>query len=160
MTLLPILNAPLVVQIHIVAAVLALFLGPINIFRWVQGIWHRVVGGIWMVSMAVLAISGLMMSSWDLIWGFNLIHLFSLLTLWALSQSIWYLYRRNFRAHGRAMKSLYAQALLIAGLFTFLPGRTLSEVFFASAPMAGFAILAVLGTATVLVVRARSAKLG
>ncbi|MEY1554926.1 DUF2306 domain-containing protein [Yoonia sp. R2331] len=138
MTLTPILTAPLMVQIHLLCAVLAICLGPVNIWRKRRDRLHRMMGGTWMLAMFGLATSGLMMSSWAVIGPFNPIHLFSVLTYISLAESIWHLINRRFAQHGRAMRSLYFQGLAIAGLFTFLPGRTLNETFFAASPLAGF----------------------
>ncbi len=138
MTLTPILTAPPMVQLHLMFAVFAIGLGPVNVFRTRRDCLHRAVGGTWMLSMFGLAATGLMISSWSVIGPFNPIHIFSVLTLVSLGESIWHLRNRRFAAHGRAMKSLYFQGLAIAGLFTFLPGRRLNEAFFANAPILGF----------------------
>ncbi len=138
MTLDPIPTAPLMVQIHLICALLAICLGPINIWRRRHDRLHRIFGGVWMVAMFGLATSGLMMSSWSVIGPFNPIHLFSILTYVSLTESIWHLRHRRFAQHGRAMRSLCFQGLGIAGLFTFLPGRTLNETFFQAAPVLGF----------------------
>jgi hypothetical protein len=40
-------------------------------------------------------------------------------------------------AHQKGMRSLYFFALIAAGLFTFLPGRRMHEVFLANVPLIG-----------------------
>ena len=128
------------VQIHMAAALVAVVLVPVNIFSRLRGRRHQIVGAVWMVAMLVLATSGLFMSTWQVIGPFNPIHLFSLLVFWGLARSIWHLCNRNFAAHGAEVKGLYFQGLAIAGLFTFVPGRTLNQMFFDHAPIAGFGL--------------------
>jgi uncharacterized membrane protein len=58
------------------------------------------------------------------------IHLLIPLTLIGVFSSILALHRGNIAGHKRAMIGLYAGALLIAGAFTFVPGRLMHTVFF------------------------------
>ncbi len=65
----------------------------------------------------------------------------------------------NYAAHGRAMQSLYLQALILAVVFTFLPGRLMNAVLFGQSPEAGFGIVAALGVlAIALIWRAPSLR--
>jgi uncharacterized membrane protein len=43
---------------------------------------------------------------------------------------IWRVRTGNIRAHGRTMAALFVGGLIIAGAFTFLPGRLMWAVFF------------------------------
>jgi hypothetical protein len=58
------------------------------------------------------------------------------------------LYRGQVRRHGRIMRSLYGQGLIVAGVFTFLPGRRMNGVLFFKAPWVGFAGVVVVGPVT------------
>ncbi len=58
------------------------------------------------------------------------IHLFIPLTLIAITSGLISLRRGDIRGHQRAMIILYVGALLIAGGFTFVPGRLMHAVFF------------------------------
>ena len=63
-------------------------------------------------------------------WLFSPIHLLSLLTLWALARGILAAQQGRIADHKRAMKQLYGFALVVAGAFTFFPGRIMYLVLF------------------------------
>ena len=46
----------------------------------------------------------------------------------SLARGLWLICHRRIRAHAIHMQALYLQALLGAGVFTFLPGRMMSRV--------------------------------
>jgi hypothetical protein len=47
------------------------------------------------------------------------------------------------------MRALYAQALMLAGAFTFLPGRRMSEAVFPGTPWLGLAAMLAVAAAAV-----------
>jgi uncharacterized membrane protein len=49
-----------------------------------------------------------------------------------LPLAVWHARRHEVAQHRRAMISMLAGALLIAGLFTFFPGRIMYRVMFGS----------------------------
>jgi hypothetical protein len=53
--------------------------------------------------------------------------------------------RRDFITHGRAMRALFLQALVGAGVFTFLPGRRLNALFDAANPQLVFWLAVLIG---------------
>jgi uncharacterized membrane protein len=57
------------------------------------------------------------------------IHLFIPLTLFSVWRTIVSLRRGNIRGHRNSMLALYFGALIIAGGFTFIPGRLMHAVF-------------------------------
>ena len=61
---------------------------------------------------------------------FGWIHLFSFLTIYTVPTAYTAIRKGNVRAHKRKMVLLYIGAILIAGGFTFAPGRYLNELFF------------------------------
>tara|TARA_B110000037_G_scaffold219310_1_gene284233 strand:- start:1384 stop:1731 length:348 start_codon:yes stop_codon:yes gene_type:complete len=69
---------------------------------------------------------------------FSAIHLLSILVLVSLARGLWLIRQRRIRAHAIQMQALYLQALLGAGLFTFVPGRMMSRVLFSQTPTLGF----------------------
>jgi len=146
MNLDPLLQASPVIQIHAAAAIVAMILGPLSIFRRRRDRLHKIVGYVWISAMLVAATSALFIAELRLIGRFSPIHLLTLLVFWSVWRAITLVRAGNFTGHSRAMKSLYVQALGIAGLFTLLPGRIISDVLFASAPWLGFA-----GVATLMV---------
>jgi uncharacterized membrane protein YozB (DUF420 family) len=59
--------------------------------------------------------------------------------------------RRGDRAgHARAMRALFAQAMILPAVFTLLPGRRMSDALFPGAPLTGFGIVALLGLLAIL----------
>ncbi len=150
-------EAPLVIRAHILAALLAIVLGPIAIFRTRRDLLHRTVGATWVFVMAVLAITGLIIPSslFALIGPFGPIHLLSLWALWSLSAGLHALWQGQRARHGAQMRGLYWQGLAVAGLLTFLPGRRLNVLLFGDAPLTGLWLILVIavGIATALLWR-------
>ena len=91
---------------------------------------HRRLGWVWVVLMALVAISGLFIWELRLFWLFSPIHLLSLLTLWALARGILAARQGRIADHKHAMKQLYGLALVIAGAFTVFLGRIMYLVLF------------------------------
>ncbi|WP_224814122.1 DUF2306 domain-containing protein [Hasllibacter sp. MH4015] len=138
----PILTAPVILKVHLVAAVAGILLGPLAIYRTRRDVIHRIVGRTWVCAMAVLALTGLLIpaSVLPIAGPFGPIHLFSLWTLLTLWRGVTAIRRGDVVAHSAEMRSLYLQGICIAGLLTILPGRTLNAVFFADAPWLGAGI--------------------
>jgi uncharacterized membrane protein len=131
MNLDPFLEAPIEVQIHAVAAIAAFGLGLFQVFgpRLGRAI-HIIFGITWTALMIVVAVSALFITELFGDW-WSPIHLFVLLTAFGLWQAFRALSRGEFRAHGKHMRGLYFGALLIAGAFTFLPGRMMWDIVIA-----------------------------
>ena len=65
------------------------------------------------------------------LWGpFSPIHLLSIFTLAMLPLAVAHARRHAVERHRRAMMGLFLGALVIAGVFTFLPGRIMHAVVF------------------------------
>jgi uncharacterized membrane protein len=121
--------APMVVQTHVAFAVLAIVLGPIALFRKRRDIWHRITGRLWILAMLCLAGSSFWIHSIRLIGPFSPIHILSIVTLFSLFFGLRAAMRGDALTHGRIMCALYMQALIGAGIFTFLPGRMMNRLF-------------------------------
>ena len=64
-------------------------------------------------------------------WGpSSSIHLLSIFTLVTLPLGVWYAHRHRVVDHRRVMIAIFSGALVIAGLFTLLPGRIMHAVVF------------------------------
>lgn len=61
---------------------------------------------------------------------FGWIHLFSILTIYTVPTAYFAIKRGDVKSHKRKMILLYFGAIIIAGGFTFAPGRFLNELFF------------------------------
>jgi uncharacterized membrane protein len=155
----PLTAAPLAIQIHVFCAVPALILGPVALFRASRDIWHKVAGRAWVLSMIGLAGSSLFIHEARMFGPFSPIHLLSVITFVGLFQGLRFAIVGSYAAHGRAMRALYLQALILAGVFTFLPGRRMNAVLFGQSPEVGFGIVAALGVlAIALIWRAPSLR--
>ena len=61
---------------------------------------------------------------------FGWIHSFSFLTIYTVPTAYWAIKKGNVKAHKRKMIILYFGAIIIAGGFTFTPGRYLYNLIF------------------------------
>lgn len=130
MSLQPLLNAAPAIQIHAFAAMAAFALGIVQLVAPKGTLPHRTLGYIWVTLMVVVAGT----SFWihDLrMWGsWSAIHLLSIFTLAMLPLAVLHARKHRVTQHRNAMIAMFAGALLIAGLFTFLPGRIMHAVVF------------------------------
>jgi uncharacterized membrane protein len=149
MTLAPLLDAPALIQLHVAAALLSVVLGPVAILRRSRDILHRTAGRVWVVSMAITAGSSFWISENPMIGPFSVIHILSVITLFGLVGAVHAIRAGDVARHGATMRALYAQALMLAGAFTFLPGRLMSEAVFPGTPWPGLATMLAVATAAV-----------
>jgi uncharacterized membrane protein len=82
------------------------------------------------VLMAAVAISSFWIHEIRLVGPFSPIHLLSIFTPIMLVLGVWYARRHKVRGHRITMISIFFGALVIAGLFTFVPGRIMHAVVF------------------------------
>ena len=130
MTLAPLLGAPPAIQLHALAAGAALMLGVVQLTLPKGTVPHRALGWIWVLLMLVVALSSFLIHQIRL-WGpWSPIHLLSVFTLVTLPLAVGHARRGKVASHRWAMLSLFAGGLLIAGAFTFVPGRIMHAVAF------------------------------
>jgi uncharacterized membrane protein len=132
MSFAPLLEAAPAIPVHAFAAMAAFGLGLVQFALPKGTLPHRTVGWIWVALMAAVAISSLWIHQIRLLGPFSPIHLLSIFTLVMLPLAVWRAHTHQIGAHRRAMIALFAGALLIAGLFTLLPGRIMHAVLFGS----------------------------
>ena len=124
------------VQIHWVAALLSLLLGVIVFVRRKGNAIHRFIGRIYVLAMVVTAVSAFFIRSpggeqeSSLFNGFSLIHLLVPYTLLSLFFAIKAIRQRRIKEHKTGMIMTYLGGMIIAGAFTFLPGRHMHTFFF------------------------------
>ena len=119
------MTLPLPVTIHIASAFSALILGAALLSRRLKGDRaHRIAGWTWVALMFTVALSSLWVPAFmKLSW----IHLFTLLTLVSLPLGIYRARTHDVKAHRGTMIGLFTGGLVIAGLFTLVPGRVLGN---------------------------------
>ena len=128
MDLAPLISAPAAVQLHAYAALAAFVVGVGQLARRKGTAAHRAIGYLWVGLMLIVALSSFWIHEIRL-WGdWSPIHLLSIYTLTMLPLGIWYAHKHDVRGHKLTMLGLFGGALVIAGLFTLVPGRLLHQV--------------------------------
>jgi len=130
MTLTPLLNAAPVIQLHAFAAMAAFGLGAVQFAAPKGTLPHRTIGWIWVTLMVVVAASSFSIHELRMIGPFSPIHLLSIFTLVTVPLAVFAAHRHRVDRHRKAMTSIFIGALVIAGLFTFWPGRIMYAVAF------------------------------
>ncbi len=130
MNLAPLLDAEAAIPVHAMAAMAAFVLGVVQFAAPKGTLPHRTIGWIWVLLMLAVAGSSFWIHQIKL-WGrWSPIHLLSIFTLTMLPLGVWYAHRHRVVDHRRVMIGLFSGALVIAGLFTLLPGRIMHAVVF------------------------------
>ena len=130
MSLAPLLNAAPAIQIHAFAAMAAFALGAVQLAAPKGTLPHRTAGWIWVALMVTVAATSFWIHDIRM-WGpWSAIHLISIFTLVTLPLAVLHARRHNVGRHRNAMIALFSGALVIAGLFTFVPGRIMHAVAF------------------------------
>jgi uncharacterized membrane protein len=130
MTLEPLANAPFAVQLHVAAAIGAFTLGLVQLAGLKGTTRHRALGWSWVMMMMVVATTSFWIRDIKSLGGWSPIHLLSIATLALVPLAVLAARRGNIRRHRLAMMSLFTGALIVAGLFTLLPGRIMAKVVF------------------------------
>jgi len=127
-TFAPLLNASPVIQVHAFAAMSALVLGIVQLSAPKGTLPHRTIGWIWVVLMATIAISSFWIHSIRLVGPFSPIHLISIFVLVMLPLAVYAAHRHDVEHHRKRMIGLFVGGLVVAGIFTFVPGRIMYAV--------------------------------
>lgn len=130
MSLEPLLQAPPVILIHAVCAFLALLLGAVQLFRRKGDPVHRAIGFTWVGLMAAVALSSFFIWTIRTVWLFSPIHLISIFVLVMLWRGVQRARRGDIHGHRLTMQMTYLLGLVVTGLLTFIPGRTMYRVAF------------------------------
>jgi len=135
MTLEPLIQAPLVVQAHVVTVVPAFVLGAwLLLFSRKGSAWHRALGITFVALMVTTAFISLLIhrrTPDSAMFGMSSTHLFVPFVLFATWRAIDGAMKGNIKQHQRWVMGLFFGALVINGLnnIFFLPGIT-HNVFF------------------------------
>ena len=130
MNLAPLLQAPLQIPLHAFAAMAAFGIGVIQFAAPKGTVPHRALGWLWVTLMMVVAGSSFWIHQ-ARVWGpWSPIHLLSIFTLVIVPIGVWRAHRHDVVGHRNTMVLTFIGALVIAGLFTLLPGRIMHAVVF------------------------------
>lgn len=128
----PLLDAAPAIRIHAFAAMTAFALGVVQLSAPKGTLPHRALGWIWVTLMLVVSITAFFIHQIRL-WGpWSPIHLLAIFTLVMLPVAVVAAHRHDVARHRRAMIGIFVGALVIAGIFTFAPGRIMHAVVFGS----------------------------
>ncbi len=119
--------------LHLATVVPCFFIGTVLLLIKKGTSIHKNFGRIYMVLMLFTAFVTLFMPAAvgpQFLGHFGWIHLFSFLTMYTVPTAYTAIKKGNVRAHKRKMILLYFGAIIIAGGFTFVPGRFMHELFF------------------------------
>lgn len=115
--------------IHLAAVLPAVVIGVAQLASKKGTRAHRLLGWVWVLSMAVAAISSFWIFGINSGGRFSVIHLLSVFVLFNLACAIWFIRRGNVRAHRKFMIGTML-GLLGAGIGALMPGRFLSQLLF------------------------------
>jgi len=130
MGLAPLLDAAPAIPIHAFAAMAAFGLGVVQLVAPKGTLPHRTLGWIWVGLMLSVAISSFWIHQIRLVGRWSPIHLLSIFVLITVPLAVWRAHQHRVVDHRRIMISVFSGALVIAGLFTLLPGRIMHAVVF------------------------------
>ncbi|MBB3441899.1 DUF2306 domain-containing protein [Sinorhizobium sp. B11] len=153
MTLEPLFNAPLAIQIHVLAVVPAAILGAYLLARPKGTPRHRLLGKVWMALMVITALSSFFIHRINLFHGFSPIHLLSIAVLAGSWRAILAARRHDIRTHRRVVSGMYFGGIVVAGLATLLPGRLMNAVAFSGDSWMAVAVLVLVAVAVVGAIR-------
>ena len=130
MSLAPLLQASPVIQLHAFAAMSAFALGVVQLAAPKGTIPHQTLGWIWVAIMVVVSVTAFFIHQIRL-WGpWSPIHFLAIFTLVMLPLGVWRARRHEVEHHRWTMIGIFTGGLVIAGAFTFMPGRIMHAVFF------------------------------
>jgi len=129
-SLAPLLNASLAIQLHAFAAMGAFVLGLIQFAAPKGTLPHRTLGFIWLALMLTVAVSSFWIYSIRWVGPFGPIHLLSIYVLLMVPLALYFARKHNIRGHAKTVIGMFVGGLVIAGLFTLLPGRIMHAVAF------------------------------
>ena len=130
MSLAPLLDAAAAIPLHAFAAMAALVLGIVQFIAPKGTLPHRTLGWVWVGLMATVALSSFWIHQIRLLGPWSPIHLLSIMVLILLPVAVIAARRHQVSPHSKVMIGIFSGGLVIAGLFTFLPGRIMHAVIF------------------------------
>ena len=130
MSLDPLLQAAPVIRVHAFAAMAAFLLGAVQLMAPKGTLPHRTIGWTWVGLMLTVGVSAFFIHEIRLWGAWSPIHLLAVFTLVMLPVGVLRAHRHDVTSHRKTMIGLFVGGLLIAGIFTFFPGRIMYRVVF------------------------------
>jgi uncharacterized membrane protein len=128
MSLTPLLTAPLAIQIHVYAALIALVLGTVQFLAPKGTLPHRAIGWVWIGLLAIIGVSSFWIEGARHIGPFSVFHLLSVYTLWALWMGARAAMAGDVETHRSYMAWLFGLSIVVSGVLAVMTGGVLYEV--------------------------------
>ena len=128
-------DVPLATQIHLLCASFAFLIGGLQLLRRKGTPAHQIWGRLWVVLMAIVSATSFAIKNlmpMGIFGGYSPIHLLSIFVIVQITLGVYFARVGNISAHKKCMTYTYIGGLVIAGAFTFYPGRLLHKVFIAA----------------------------
>lgn len=122
------------IQIHLFFAMCAFLIGALQLLGKKGTTQHKVLGRLWVVMMLIICLTSFWIKRLmpnGFFWGYSPIHLLSISVLFQITLGVYFARVGNIESHKKWMTYTYIGGLIIAGAFTFYPGRLLYRVFIA-----------------------------
>jgi uncharacterized membrane protein len=117
------------IQVHVILAFATVVLST-ALFSLPKGNrYHRIMGWTWVLFMGAVALTSFGIHTLRWTGPFSPIHLLSILVLVSLVQAVRAARNHRVVEHARIVKSLTVFGLILTGALTFLPGRTMHQIF-------------------------------
>lgn len=127
----PLITSGLALKVHVISAVSTFVIGAVLLSGLPKGTKiHKRLGWTWSAFMASTALSSFFLVGLN---GghFSWIHGLSAWTIIVLPFALVAARRHNVKSHAKHMRGMFLGGMMIAGLFSFLPGRLMWQIFFA-----------------------------
>lgn len=144
MTLAPLLDAPLAIQLHVATVVPAAILGAWLLLMKKGTPLHRRLGRVWLALMVVSAISSFFIHSINMFHGFSPIHLISVYVIYGAFAAYRSARMGRIVSHRCQVLGLYLGGIVGAGAFTLMPGRIMHDVLWSNIAETGWSWQALL----------------
>ena len=128
MTFAPLLSASPAIQIHAFAAMAAFALGLVQFAAPKGTLPHRAFGWIWAALMVIVSVSSFWINHARIVGPFGPIHLLAILALTMLPFGVMRARQHRVSSHRYWMTGIFLGTMVVAGGFTFLPGRIMHSV--------------------------------
>ncbi len=122
-------SASPIIRVHVIVAVLGFLVGTLIIVMRRGTMLHRWMGRGFAVAAMLTALTSFFINEIQQWGSWSWIHLLSILVVYSTITGVLAIRRGNMKGHMTAMISIYLGGFVVAGGFTFLPGRRMYEIF-------------------------------
>jgi uncharacterized membrane protein len=125
----PLLHSPWVLKAHVSGALSSFAIGSFLLLGVKGRRVHRIFGYGWVATMSLTAISSFFLVGLNG-QNFSFIHAISAWAVIVLPMGVAAARRHDIKSHRKHMTGMFVGGMVVAGLFSFLPGRMMWSIFF------------------------------